>query len=351
MVVKKTTQSKPSSSSKVKVKPKKSSSSTKTKVKPSSSTKTKVNSQSKSSIKVNSPSKSSSKTLINSPSKSSSKVFIVKQKQSKNYLDYIKQNKYKFITSGLVTLGALSYIRYNKNQGKELINKIKKDKELQDVVSSMGSQVIIKVINNYVGDTLKNINNALNLNENNKKNIRNIGNKLGDILENPVQSAQNTVESVQNAIATTMVPQELIDNPIVLDKINTIIVKNVEETLIPRNIIDSIEKYLINKGIIDSNCSKYNSLVGSFPCEDDKKKKTYEEVLKYYSDENLLKDVNEYIKQILLQEAEKFLLNEKKIQDGCTKYNKAYYFFSTPCIDQKEADKLIQDKLNELMKK
>jgi multimeric flavodoxin WrbA len=279
----------------------------------------------------------------------SSKVLIVKQKENKNYLDYIKQNKYKFITSGLLVSGGLTYITYNKNQGKELYEKIKNDSELENKLSTIGSQVIIKVVDHYIQDVIKNnLNNGANnvnkaINGNDKKNIINIGNKLGNVLNDPVNT-------IQDAIAHTMVPQELKDDPKLLNKINTIIIKNVNNILIDRSTTDKIEKYLINKGIIESNCSKYNILTGSFPCEEDEKKQTYEKVLKYFSDENLLKQVNEYIKQILLKEAELFLLNEKKIENGCTKFNKGF-LYSTQCKDQKLADKLIQDKLNELLKK
>lgn len=254
-----------------------------------------------------------------SKKKLTSKKVIFKPKNKKTYLDYLKNNKYKFFTSGLLISGGLAYIRHNKYKSQELYNKIKNDKELQNNLSDIGSNVIIKVVDNYTKNVIQNIQTV-------------------------------SVNKIQDAIANVVVPKELLENPKLLNQVNTIIIKNVNETTIDANTIRNIEKFLINKGIINENCSKYNSIPGGFPCDDIGKKTTSEIVLKYFADEKLLKEVNEYIIEMLLKHAEKILLDEKKIQDGCTKFNKAW-FYSQECKNQKEADKLIEDKLNELLRK
>lgn len=254
----------------------------------------------------------------------------------KSYLEYIKAHKNRIITSGILGAGILAagvyYIKFttkniariNKKTVQE-IRDITKDPEFKENIKEVGAGIATKVIDEYV--------------ERGTEKIASTVNSIGG-------TGVKAIEVYEDTLANLALPTGV---PIKKETIDAIIIKNVIEEMDSKRIIQ-IEKYLLSINKIRNGCSSETlQLPGAFPCSPEEKELAIKDILEYYKNEELFKQVLDFIETEFIKEAEKNLINEKKINPNCTKYNKEFapYWLSIlssgPCQDQELADSLIQE--------
>jgi hypothetical protein len=283
----------------------------KTSVKPKSPTKTLVKSPTKTLVKSPSKSvvKSTSKTLVKIPSKtvvksvnktlvkSPSKVTIVQNQHSKTLKEFLNNNKYKFLTTGLATAGVIAGIKYfGKSTKKQVIqtaeivgDRLKTDKELQEIASDIGAKTIIKAFDHYVQKTTEAVTDAL--------------------YNNPVTGFYNALASVAFPAGVPIEKKEITDKIIVNTAVK-VFFDNFNKR--PENEIQEIKDFLTNKKNVNSSCFDTSSVPGGIfnACSDEEKQnliKLIEEISNSQDFKDFLND-KEFQKELSnLQKFEEFL--------------------------------------------
>lgn len=253
----------------------------------------------------------------------------------KSYLEYIKAHKNRFITSGILGAGILAAgVYYVKFTAKNIFNiqekarrdlqQTLKNPDIQKDIKNIGVDVATEVIDKYVGK-------AVNA-------IAEVGNKVNRV-------GTNAIEVYQDTLANLAVGNEVVTPKGVID---TIIIKNVIEEMDSKRLLQ-IERYLLSISKIKNGCASENlRLPGAFPCSPEEKELAIKDVLEYYKNEELFKQVLDFIETEFVKQAEEQLIKEKKINPNCTKYNQELFPYWAPgssghCPDQNIADILISE--------